>query len=98
VAFVTECYEGGMMQTYHFDEVVSSEGVVMLSGLPPLENVAIVVIDKKQSDFQKLMKQWMHDIRQRHPFANMSKEEIMKHLRQTREEVYDELYGDRYGD
>ncbi|OQY47399.1 MAG: hypothetical protein B6242_05140 [Anaerolineaceae bacterium 4572_78] len=86
------------MQTYHFDEIVSDEGVVTLSGLPPLSKVAIVVVDTKQSDFQELMKQWMYDIRQRHPFAKMSKDEIMNHLRQTREVVYDELYGNRYDD
>jgi hypothetical protein len=30
---------------------------------------------------------WMNDIRSRHPFAKMSKEEILIILRKTREEV-----------
>ncbi len=38
------------MQTYHVDEVVSNEGVVTLSGLPPLAKVAIVVIDTEFVD------------------------------------------------
>lgn len=36
-----------------------------------------------------------HSLRN-HPFARMSREEILDKLRQTREEVYDELYGDMY--
>jgi len=33
-----------MMQTYNFDETVNNDGIVILSGLPPLAKVAIVVI------------------------------------------------------
>ena len=32
------------MQTYNFDETVNNDGIVILSGLPPLAKVAIVVI------------------------------------------------------
>jgi hypothetical protein len=98
VAFVTGCYEGGMMQTYHFDEVVNNEGVVTISGLPAYKQVQIVVLYPEPHDFQEEMKRWMDDLSQRHPFAKMSKEEVLKHLRKTREEVYEELYGDRYAD
>ncbi len=85
------------MQTYHFKEIVNSKGVITLSGLPPFTEVAIVVINKpKRLDWQERMKKLMQDISENHPFAKMSREEILKRLRQTREEVYDELYGDRH--
>ncbi|MDM8520209.1 hypothetical protein QUF64_09185 [Anaerolineales bacterium HSG6] len=84
-----------MMQTYHFDEVVSDEGVVMLSGLPPLAQVAIVVIHPEPFDWKKEMKAWRQEMK-KHPFAKMSKEEILAKLRQTREEVYEEVYGHRH--
>jgi len=45
---------------------------------------------------QEEMKLWFEEVRQEHPFAKMSKEEILGQLRKTREEVYDELYGDRH--
>ncbi|MDM8530479.1 hypothetical protein QUF63_04855 [Anaerolineales bacterium HSG25] len=44
------------------------------------------------------MTRWMDDLSQRHPFATMSKEEVLKQLRKTREMVYEELYGDVYAD
>jgi acyl-CoA hydrolase len=81
------------MQTYHFDEIVSDEGVVTLSGLPPMAKVAIVVICPEPHDFQEEMKRWMDDLRQRHPFAKMSKEEILVELRKTRERIAEEDYG-----
>ena len=82
------------MQTYHFDEIVGNEGVVMLSGLPPLAKVTIVVI--KPFDWRTELELLRRDLQQNHPFAKMSKEEILAKLRQTREEVYDEVYGDRH--
>ena len=81
-----------MMQTYHFDEVVNDQGVITLSGLPPLTKVAIVVIHPEPFDWGKEMDAWRKEM-QNHPFAKMSKEEILAKLRQTREEVYDEVYG-----
>lgn len=84
------------MQTYHFKEVVNSEGMITLSGLPAHKEVAIVVMYPEPFDFQEEMKRWMDDIRQRHPYTKMSKEEVLKQLRQTREVVYEELYGGIY--
>jgi hypothetical protein len=84
------------MQTYHFNEVVNNKGVVTLSGLPPLTQVVVVVIQPDLSDWQERMKKLMQDVSENHPFAKMSREEVLKRLRQTREEVYDELYGDRH--
>ncbi|OQY44374.1 MAG: hypothetical protein B6242_12830 [Anaerolineaceae bacterium 4572_78] len=84
------------MQTYHFDEIVSNEGTVTLSGLPPLAKIAVVVIDPEPFDWQYEMEKWMQDIRKRHSFAKMTKEEILVKLHQTREEVYEEDYGYRH--
>jgi hypothetical protein len=84
------------MQTYHFDEMVNDEGVVMLAGLPPLTKVAIVVIDPEISSWQTRLNHLRKRFQETHPFAKMSREEILIQLRQTREKVYDELYGDRH--
>jgi hypothetical protein len=84
------------MQTYHFNEVVNNKGVVTLSGLPPLTQVVVVVIQPDLSDWQERMKKLMQDVSENHPFAKMSREEVLKRLRQTREEVYDVLYWDRH--
>jgi|GEM_PF-6485582 len=46
--------------------------------------------------WQTELRQLKDDLRQNHPFAKMSRDEMLKQLRQTREEVYDELYGDMY--
>ncbi|MDM8520207.1 hypothetical protein QUF64_09175 [Anaerolineales bacterium HSG6] len=47
-------------------------------------------------DVQNEMKVWFDEVRKEHPFAKMSKEDVLIELRKTREEVYDELYGDRH--
>ncbi|MDM8526872.1 hypothetical protein QUF58_01560 [Anaerolineales bacterium HSG24] len=84
-----------MMQTYHFDEIVSNEGVVMLSGLPPLAKVAIVVVNPELFDLQEIIKQWVAKMKE-HPFSQMSREEILEQLRQSREKIYEEDYGYRH--
>ena len=86
------------MQTYHFDEIVSDEGIVTLSGLPPLAKVAIVVIDPEIASWQTRLDNLRKKVQETHPFAKMSRDEILAHLRQTRETVYEELYGDRHAD
>jgi len=84
------------IQTYHFKEFVNNEGTVILSGLPPSTRVNITVTEFDLADWQARMKKFMQKVSKDHPFTTMSKDEILKHLRQNREEVYDELYGDRY--
>jgi anaerobic glycerol-3-phosphate dehydrogenase len=86
-----------MMQTCHFDKVVSDEGVVVLSGLPPLAKVEIVVTYPDPFDWKKELDALREEMKD-HPFAKMSKEEILTKLRQTREEVYEEVYGHRHAD
>jgi len=84
------------MQTHNFKKFVNKEGEVTLSGLPPSTQVAIVVIEPDLSERQKFLRDFTRDFSQNHPFAKMSREEVLERLRQTREEVYDELYGNRY--
>lgn len=84
------------MQTYHFDEiVVNNEGAVTISGLPPLAKVAVMVINPEPFDWQETMRQWIAEMK-RHPFAQMSKQEILVRLRQSREKIYEEDYGHRH--
>lgn len=45
-------------------------------------------------DWQKEMDNWRKDMK-KHPFAKMSKKQILAKLRQTREDVYEEVYGYR---
>jgi len=81
------------MQTYHFKEIVNSEGVVTLSGLPPLTEVAVVVIPPELSEWKLRMSRLMDDMQQNHPFARMSQEEILQQLRRTRDEVCNDVAG-----
>ena len=78
------------METYHFKEVVETDGSVRLLGLPPSKEVEIVVLERTQ--LPEEIQQWLSDIRVRHPFAKMSKEEILKTLRRTRETVWAERH------
>lgn len=83
------------------------------SSLPPsAQNLVIEFIDlvrkgskqpslatpTRAGDAQNEMKAWFEEIRKEHPFAKMSKEDILAELRKTREDVYNELYGDRHAD
>ncbi len=36
------------------------------------------------------MKRWFEEVRKEHPFAKMTKEEVLIQLRKTREEMWDE--------
>ena len=55
-----------------------------------------VTSSPETGDIQIEMKIWFEEVRQEHPFAKMSKEDILSELRKTREEVYDEFYGERH--
>ena len=43
------------------------------------------------------MRQWIAEMK-RHPFSQMSKQEILVRLRQSREKIYEEDYGHRHED
>ncbi|MCB0197274.1 MAG: hypothetical protein KDJ65_35330 [Anaerolineae bacterium] len=82
------------MQTYHFTEIVGDDGTVTLSGLPPLTEVAIVVINPELSTWSKRMEQLMEAMQAHHPYTQMSREAILQQLRETRETVYEDLRED----
>lgn len=78
------------MKTHHFKKIVDSDGTVVLSGLPTHKEVEIVVIYPETFDLQEEMKRWFEEVRRNHPFAKMTKEEVLVQLRKTREEMWDE--------
>lgn len=78
------------MDAYHFKTVVQTDGSIVLSGLPPSQEVEIVVIERKGLSDE--MKAWFQDIRSRHPFAKMTKDEVLTALRKTRELVWAERH------
>ena len=78
------------MEAYHFKTTVAADGSIVLSGLPASREVEIVVIERK--GLSNEMQAWFQDIRTRHPFAKMSKEEILQALRKTRETVWAEQH------
>jgi hypothetical protein len=69
---------------------VETDGSVHLSSLPPQKEVEIVVLER--ASLSEEMQNWLDDIRGRHPFAKMSKEEILEILRQTRKTVWNERH------
>jgi hypothetical protein len=71
------------MKSYHFNAVVDADGSGHLSGLPPQKEVEIVVLERTR--LPEEMQNWLNDIRERHTFTKMSKDEILEILRQTRE-------------
>ena len=83
------------MLTYHITTRVESDGSVRLRNLPPDHRVEIFVVQPEQADIQADMTAWFADVRKRHPFANMTKDEILDILRQTREEVWNERHADQ---
>jgi hypothetical protein len=82
-----------LMKTYHFNTVVETDGSVRLSGLPPHKEVEVVVLERAGLSVE--MQNWLSDIRARHPFAKMSKEEILTILRRTRETVWAERHANQ---
>jgi hypothetical protein len=78
------------MKAYHFRKIVGEDGSIVLSNLPPHQEVEIIVLQQVSSESAGEIKQWLADIRQRHPFAKMSKAEILKVLRETRDKVWAE--------
>jgi hypothetical protein len=78
------------MEAYHFKAVVEPDGSIVLSGLPPSQEVEILVVERKGLAGE--IRSWFQDIRTRHPFAQMSKEEILMALQKTRETVWAERH------
>ena len=78
------------MDVQHFNETVSHDGTVTLTGLPPDKKVQITVNPKTwEEEFREMQKSFQAN----HRFGKMSKEEILEELRITREKVWDERHG-----
>lgn len=82
------------MKTYHFNAVVEIDGSIRLFGLPPHKDVEVLVLER--TGLSEEMQNWLSDIRARHPFAKMSKEEILTALRHTREALWTERHANLY--
>lgn len=80
------------METYRFKTIVATDGSLVLSGLPPSQEVEVVVMERQ--GLSEEMRAWFQDVRTRHPFTKMSKEEILEALRATREAVWAEHHAD----
>lgn len=78
------------MQHYQLKKVTDKEGKITISDLPASRELTILVLPSGTEEWQEKMKQWMNDLREYHPFTDMNKEEILKHLRKTRQEVWKE--------
>lgn len=78
------------MEAYHFKTTVAADGSLVLAGLPPSQEVEVVVIER--TDLSDDIRSWLQDIRTRHPFAKMSKEEILQVLQKSREAVWAERH------
>lgn len=91
----TRSREGERMKTYRFSTVVEKDGTIRISGLPPNKEVEVVVLE--QTDLPAEIRDWLSDIRARHPFAKLSKEEILATLRHTRATVWDERHARQSG-
>ncbi len=64
------------------------------SGIPQ-EDIVLISMSDEPFDWQKELAALRAEMKN-HPFAKMSREEILAKLRQTREEVYEEVYGHRH--
>ena len=72
---------------------VGSDGSLTLTDLPPDADVTVIVRPFNPTEAKALLQE-LRDSMRDHPFASMSREEVLAALRQTREEVARELYGD----
>ena len=83
------------MKTVILNERIGSDGSLLLTDLPPDQDVMVVVQPRNgNTNLADDWAQWFAEVRQTHDFASMSREEILEVLRRTREEVARELYGD----
>ena len=82
------------MKTVILNERIGSDGSLLLTDLPPDQDVMVVVKPKINGTRAMAILAELQESMRDHPFASMSREEILNALRRTREEVARELYGD----
>ncbi len=78
------------MQHFQFKKVTDKEGKITISGLPASRELTIIVFPSGTEEWQIKMDQWMNELRENHPFTDMNKGEILRHLKKTRQEVWKE--------
>ena len=83
------------MVTYHVNTLVQADGSVRLQNLPPNQRVEIFVMQPEPNEIQADMAAWFADVRMRHPFTRMTKDEILSILRRTRDEAWNERHADQ---
>jgi hypothetical protein len=81
------------MQTYQFKKVTDRHGNVTISGLPPSEELTILVLPTGRGEWRDRMEQLMKDVREHHSFAEMDKDQIQKQLRKARQDAWDDRHG-----
>jgi len=82
------------MKAFHLKKHVDENGSIGISELPPGEDVDVIVLFPEPSDLRSAMEEWITEDRGHHPFANMSKDEILAKLRETRDSVWNERHAD----
>ena len=85
---------GRTMKTVILNERIGSDGSLLLTDLPPDQDVMVVVKPKINGTRTMAILAELQESMRDHPFASMTREEILEVLRRTREEVARELYGD----
>ena len=75
------------MKLKQFNEVVSKDGTVVLSGLPPDKEVRITV---NPQTWEEEFREWQKEFQANSPFKGMSDEEIMEDLRKLRDSIPNE--------
>lgn len=81
------------MKTVYIKTRVAADGSLTITDLPPDTDVMVAVQPNDTMAYNEVWAE-LRESMKTHPFATMSREEILAVLRQTREEVARELYGD----
>lgn len=84
------------MKTVLVQKRVGSDGSLTLTNLPPDADVTVIIRPTNTPTSAEGSAMWeeLRASMRTHPFASMSREEVLAALRQTREEVARDLYGD----
>ena len=75
------------MDLQHFNETVSKDGTVTLTGLPPDMEVRITVNPRT---WEEEFREWQKEFQANSPFKGMTEEEILEDLRNYRESIPNE--------
>lgn len=81
------------MQTLHYTTDVDEDGSITVEGLPPNTTVTVTIRPQDTTMRREELAELFADFRRSHPFMQMTKDEILARLRETREQVAQERYG-----